>query len=74
MEGLHEAVRSELGVVPEDLCHEGGHVSLFGVMQGKEWVFLPIRTKMTSAHTQGQTNPRAGPRGCPAAGKVLGER
>lgn len=29
----------ELGVFPQDLCHEGGHVSLFGVMQGKERVF-----------------------------------
>lgn len=37
--GLHEAVRLELGVFPEDLCHEGGHVSLFGVVQGKERVF-----------------------------------
>lgn len=37
--GPHRAVRFELGVFPEDLCHEGGHVSLFGVVQSKERVF-----------------------------------
>lgn len=37
--GLHEAVRFELGVFPQDLGHKGGHVSLFGVVQGKERVF-----------------------------------
>lgn len=48
MEGTAEAVSFELGVFPEDLCHEGGHVSLFGVVQGKEGVFLPTRTETTS--------------------------
>ena len=72
--GLHEAVRFELRVFPKDLCHEGGHVSLFGVVQGKERVFLPTRPKTTSADTQGQTSPRAVPGGCHTAGEVLGER
>lgn len=72
--GLHEAVRFELGVFPEDLCHEGGHVSLFGVVQSKERVFLPTRPKTTSADTQGQTSPRAVHGGCRTAGEVLGER
>lgn len=39
MEGLQGAGRQELGVFPEDLCHKGGHVSLFGVVQGEERVF-----------------------------------
>lgn len=72
--GLHKAVRFELGVLPEDLCHEGGHVSLFGVVQGKERVFLPTRSKTTSADTQGQISPRAVPGACHAVDKVLGER
>lgn len=72
--GLHEAVRFKLGIFPEDLCHEGGHVSLFGVVQGKERVFLPRRPKTTSADIQGQTSPRAVPGGCRAAGEVLEER
>lgn len=50
-QGLQEAGSWELGVFPEDLCHEGGHVSLFGVVQGKERVFLPMRPKTTSADT-----------------------
>lgn len=53
--GLHKAVRLELGVFPENLCHEGGHVSLFGVVQGKERVFLPTRPKTTSADAQGES-------------------
>lgn len=72
--GLHKAVRFELGVFLEDLCHEGGHVSLFGVMQGKERVFLPTRPKTTSADTQGGTSSKAVSGGCHTAGKVLEER
>lgn len=30
--GLHGTVGLQLRVLPEDLCHKGGHVSLFGVV------------------------------------------
>lgn len=64
MEGLQEAGSWELGVFPEDLCHKGGHVSLFGVVQGKERMFLPTRSKKASADTKAQHSPR----GCHTAG------
>lgn len=57
MEGLQGAGSWELGVFPEDLCHKGGHVSLFGVVQGKERVFLPRRAKETSADTKTKHRP-----------------
>lgn len=64
MEGLQGAGSWELGVFPEDLCHKGGHVSLFGVVQGEERVFLPMRSNKASADT-------TDPGGCHTAGGGL---